>query len=44
MSIHAGHRAHIRSETEAEDYDFAFILYLTDINGEWKVTDMETAK
>ena len=34
----------IRNGSSGKDYDFAFILYLTDINGEWKVTDMETAK
>ena len=34
----------IRNGSAGKDYVFAFILYLTDINGEWKVTDMETAK
>lgn len=32
----------IKNGTRSKDYDFAFILYITDLNGEWKVTDMKT--
>ena len=32
------------SNSSSKDYDFSFVLYLTNLNGEWKITDMESAQ
>lgn len=32
----------IKNGSRSKDYDFDFTLYITDLNGEWKVTDMKT--